>query len=82
MGEHLHDTGSGSQFELTTKDVNLDDLVITLHPTFDDLINHIRATYDPSGYYDGEGSGSLQNMLEGEGYEFNYRKIPRLHDDP
>ncbi len=76
MSENPPDTGAPSQWELTTNDVNLDELVITFHPTFDDVINHIRATYDPSGYYDGEGSGSLQNMLSGEGYEFNYRQIP------
>lgn len=76
MSEPLNGAGGGTQFELTTKDVNLDERVITLHPTFDALIDHIRATYDPSGYYDGEGSGSLQNLLQGEGYEFHYREIP------
>jgi len=65
-----------SQWELTTHDVNVDGLVVTLHPSFDAMLDHIRATYDPSGYYDGDGSGSLQNMLAGEGYEFNYREVP------
>lgn len=75
MSEHSHDPAAASQWELTTNDVNLDEQVITLHSTFDEVINHIRATYDPSGYYAHEGSGSLQNMLAGEGYEFDYRQI-------
>lgn len=65
-----------SQWELTATDPNVDEPVVTVHPTFDDMLLHIRATYDPSGYYEHEGSGgSMQNLLAGEGYEFDYREI-------
>lgn len=50
--------------------------VLTLHASFDAVLNHIRATYDPSGYYADEGSGSLQNYLQGEGYAFHYYDLP------
>lgn len=63
------------QWELTVTDPNVDEPVITVHTTFDDMLLHIRATYDPSGYYEHEGSGSMQNLLDGEGYEFDYREI-------
>lgn len=65
-----------SQWELTTKDVNVDGPVVTLHPDHTAMLDHIRATYDPSGYYADQGSGSLQNLLSSEGYEFNYREVP------
>ncbi len=65
-----------SQWELTTHDVNLSENVVTLHPDHNHMLDHIRATYDPSGYYADEGSGSLQNLLSSEGYEFNYREVP------
>jgi hypothetical protein len=65
-----------SKWELTAHDPCVDEPVVTEHDSYDDLIAHIRAVYDPSGYYDHEGSGSLQNNLAGEGYEFDYREIP------
>ena len=82
MGQNAHANTAPSQWELTTDDPNVDEPVITLHPTFDEVLDHIRATYDPSGYYADEGSGSLQNLLAGEGYEFNYRQIPTTAQHP
>ncbi len=64
-----------SQWELVVTDPNVDEPVVTAHSTFDEVLLHIRSTCDPSGYYADEGSGSLQNLLAGEGYEFDYRQI-------
>ncbi|SIH33704.1 Uncharacterised protein [Mycobacteroides abscessus subsp. abscessus] len=50
--------------------------VVTVHHDFDNVMEYIRATYDPSGYYADEGSGSLQNYLSGEGYSFHYSEVP------
>lgn len=49
--------------------------VVTVHPDFDAVLEYIRRTYDPSGYYADEGSGSLQNYLSGEGYSFHYAEV-------
>lgn len=62
-------------WELTTADPSAGGPVVTRHATYDEVIDHIRATYDPGGYYADKGSGSLQNYLRGEGYEFDYREL-------
>ncbi|PBA68882.1 hypothetical protein [Mycobacterium avium] len=64
-----------AQWKLTVSDPNVDEPVVTEHATYDELLAHIRATYDPSGYYADEGTGSMQNLLAGEGYEFDYEEI-------
>lgn len=63
-------------WELTVKDPNADGPVVTTHDSYDAVLNHIRATYDPHGRFDDEGSGSMQNALGYEGYRFDYREIP------
>lgn len=52
-----------------------DERIVTLHPDFDDVLDHIRRTYDPNGQYSDEGSGSMQNYLHLEGYEFDYKEV-------
>ncbi|AOS94799.1 hypothetical protein AN480_27295 (plasmid) [Mycobacterium intracellulare subsp. chimaera] len=64
-----------AKWKLTVSDPNVDEPVVTEHATYDELLSHIRATYDPSGYYADEGTGGMQNLLAGEGYEFDYREI-------
>lgn len=51
------------------------DNVVTVHASLDNVLAHIRRTYDADGYYADEGSGSLQNYLHGEGYEFHYYEL-------
>ena len=63
-------------WELTSVDPNVNGPVVTTHETYDDVLDHIRATYDPAGEYVDEGSGSLQNYLALEGYRFDYREVP------
>lgn len=55
--------------------LTIDSTVITVHPDRDAVLAHIRATYDPKGRYTELGSGSLQNSLEGSGYEFEYHEV-------
>ncbi len=52
-----------------------DGRIVTLHSDFDALLRHMRRTYDPTGYYAVEGSGSFQNYKHLEGYAFGYQEV-------
>jgi hypothetical protein len=65
-----------NKWELTVTDPSCDEPVVSTHNDFDEMLSHIRRTYDPAGRYDDEGSGSMQNLLALEGYRFDYREIP------
>lgn len=65
-----------SKWELTATDPNVDAPVVSVHDTYDELLSHIRRTYDPNGRFEDEGSGSIKNYLGYEGYRFDYCEIP------
>lgn len=66
---------SAVAWELETTDPHEGTRVVTRHATYDDLLSHIRATYDQQGRYADEGSGSMQNYLAMDGYQFDCREI-------
>lgn len=81
--------GSSSVFILVTSDPErmaddpppegvllADGRIVTVHADFDAMMRHMRSTYDPTGYYSGEGSGSWQNYKHLEGLRFDYRELP------
>lgn len=53
-----------------------DGRIVTVQRDFDVMMRHMRSTYDPSGDYSGEGSGSWQNYKHLKGYRFVYRELP------
>lgn len=51
------------------------DVTVSHHATYSEVVDQIRNTADPDGYYDDMGSGSTQYNLSQEGWEFQYEEV-------